>query len=372
MGDSGFEEMKKEWKGLIDIGCKPFGSANLIRAADYLVERLGRICPDAAQDVYEMPAWEVGDWSLGFVDSEGGELKAYPFLGSGASDGFEGRLRFAGYNRVWNMYVWDRYAVTDPEGEIKAYVTIREGGGAIPQMLFTGTGGLPHFMVGEEERSRILEAVESGARIGGFVQAKMQPDSRCYDVVGSLGDADEKVVLCAHFDTVYNTTGAYDNAAGAAALLETARRLKTYRLKKRVEILLTDGEEFDLRGARARCAKDQEKTAAVINLDGVGRENILEVWSGPESFERKIRTYLDKSSEEFTPVYICPPPPGSDHAPYFEKGIPVCMLTFNDQGILHTPEDVYEESKLANMSKIVRLTLGLMEHLGFIEKIGEQ
>lgn len=102
-------------------------------------------------------------------------------------------------------------------------------------------------------------------------------------MVGSLGDADEKVVLCAHFDTVYNTSGAYDNAAGTAAVLQTARRLKAYRLKKKVEILLTDGEEFDLRGARARCARDQEKTAAVINLDGVGRENVLEVWSGPRN-----------------------------------------------------------------------------------------
>ena len=43
-------------------------------------------------------------------------LVSYLFLGSGASDGFEGRLIFAGHNRIWNMYVWDRYAVVYKSG----------------------------------------------------------------------------------------------------------------------------------------------------------------------------------------------------------------------------------------------------------------
>ena len=43
------------------------------------------------------------------------------------------------------------------------------------------------------------------------------------------------------------------------------------------------------------------------------------------------------------------------------------MLTFNDQGILHTPEDIIEKSKLRNMEKMVRLNLELLERIGVIK-----
>ena len=106
-----------------------------------------------------------------------------------------------------------------------------------------------------------------------------------------------------------------------------------------------------------------------MNIDGVGREKVLEVWSGPEQVERKIRKILGESKEEFSPIYICPPPPGSDHAPYFDMGIPVCMLTFNDQGILHSPEDIYRESLIPNMEEMVRISMDLLEKLGIIEAV---
>ena len=45
------------------------------------------------------------------------------------------------------------------------------------------------------------------------------------------------------------------------------------------------------------------------------------------------------------------------------------MLTFNDQGILHTPEDIYEESKLKNMEKMVNIVIEVLEGLHVIEKM---
>ena len=44
------------------------------------------------------------------------------------------------------------------------------------------------------------------------------------------------------------------------------------------------------------------------------------------------------------------------------------MLTFNDQGILHTPEDIIEKSKQRNMEKMVRLNLELLERIGVIQR----
>lgn len=358
--------MKDQWKDLIDYGVKPMGSRNLYKAGIYLKEIMETICHNVS--IYEYPeeSWEPISWELS--DESGEKIQAYPFLESGSCDIFEGYVRYAGYHRVWDMYVWKRYMLVGEEGEIKAYVTVRGNGNAIPQMLFA-KGELPHFLVGAEDEKTLEKAREEGRKLKGSIRTKRDCCSMCRNVSGYLGKGDEKVVLCAHYDTVYSTCGAYDNAAGVAVILETARRIKDYKFHSRVQFLLMDGEEFHLRGSRHQAAQDKENIRFVLNVDGVGRENVLEVWSGPESFERKLRAVLDRSHENFQAEYICPPPPGSDHAPYYDKGIDVCMLTFNDQEILHTPEDVYEESKLKNMEKMVKIVIEVLEGLHVIEKV---
>ena len=44
------------------------------------------------------------------------------------------------------------------------------------------------------------------------------------------------------------------------------------------------------------------------------------------------------------------------------------MLTFNDQGILHSPKDVYSLDKLENMKVMVRTVMLLLEGLKIAEK----
>ncbi|HYE18483.1 MAG TPA: M20/M25/M40 family metallo-hydrolase [Tepidisphaeraceae bacterium] len=60
------------------------------------------------------------------------------------------------------------------------------------------------------------------------------------------------ILLTAHYDSVATAPGAADDAAGVAALLETASALRAAPpLDRDVYLLLTDGEEGGLRGARA-------------------------------------------------------------------------------------------------------------------------
>lgn len=365
-------ELVQNWKQIIDYGPRPFGSDNLRKCSEYLEYEMSKITDRSYIDVDMSEAWAVDGWQLKQTASESREIKSYVFLNSGHSDGFKGRVKYAGKNRLWNMYVWDRYMITEGD-EIVAYVTVRSGEDAIPQMLFQGKSDIPHFLVGESERAFFEEACHNDVIIEGYAKTKWMQNSACRNVVGHIGECAHKVVICGHYDTVYATKGAYDNSAGAAVVLEIGRRLKNYKLNAEIELLLTDGEEFDLEGAKHRCYKcGKDNIDMVLNIDGVGRQKVLEVWSGPETFERKIRDSLDRSSEEFEAVYICPPPPGSDHAPYYEKGIPVCMLTFNDQGILHSPEDDYRESLIENMEVMTRLSLDLLEQLKVIEENKEE
>ena len=365
-----YSQMVENWKKIIEYGPRPIGSDNMKICSDYVLDVMKEITPESYKDEYPYDAWDVEGFQLEEIRSEGNrKIEAYVFLNSGASKGFQGTVRYAGHNRVWDMYVWDRYMIVNSQGEIVAYVTIRTNDEAIPQMLFQGRSDVPHFLVGESERRFFDEAEKKGTIISGYANTFIKEGTSCRNVVGIFPQKKPKVVICGHCDTVYSTQGAYDNSAGAAVVLELGRRLKQYKLNYEIELLITDGEEFDLVGARKRYEKTKnEDIRFVLNIDGVGRDKILEVWSGPESTERKIRKILEDSTEEYSSIYKCPPPPGSDHAPYFTGGIPVCMLTFNDQGILHSPKDIFRESLIENMEVMVRISLDLLEQLKIIEK----
>lgn len=97
------------------------------------------------------------------------------------------------------------------------------------------------------------------------------------NVVGRIrGTAGGKaIVLMAHYDSAPTTPGASDDGAAVAALLETARALRSGApLRNDVIFLITDGEEVGLLGARAFVnehpwAKD---VALVFNFEARGSD----------------------------------------------------------------------------------------------------
>ena len=81
-------------------------------------------------------------------------------------------------------------------------------------------------------------------------------DLNAFNVVADLpgtDKADELVMVGAHFDSWHGGTGATDNAAGSAVMMEAMRILKAtgLRLRRTVRIGLWTGEENGLLGSRA-------------------------------------------------------------------------------------------------------------------------
>lgn len=79
----------------------------------------------------------------------------------------------------------------------------------------------------------------------------------CFNILGEIPGTgphkDEVVMLGAHFDSWHGGTGATDNAAGSAVMIEAARILKAANLSmdRTVRIGLWGGEEEGLLGSRA-------------------------------------------------------------------------------------------------------------------------
>ncbi len=79
------------------------------------------------------------------------------------------------------------------------------------------------------------------------------------------------VVLAAHYDSVPAGPGASDDGTGVAALLETARAVRTEHFRNPIVFLIDDGEEAGLLGAEAFLNVPVSRFAnAVINLESRG------------------------------------------------------------------------------------------------------
>jgi hypothetical protein len=103
---------------------------------------------------------------------------------------------------------------------------------------------------------------------------------------GSIRDA---VALVSHYDSVPDGPGASDDALGVATCLESARLLAAAGVRHSIFVLVTDGEEAGLMGARA-VVTDSDVAARVrtfLNFDGTGAAGATQLfeagpgWSAP-------------------------------------------------------------------------------------------
>jgi len=136
--------------------------------------------------------------------------------------------------------------------------------------------------------------LQSGALSPAAV-ARIQQDGgdaqglRAVNIVGVLPGTNPSlpaVVLMAHYDSVPNSPGAADDAAGVAAILEAVRAIKARGGAERtLVVLLTDAEELNLDGARAFFSEHplRDRIGAVVNLEargGGGRAMMFETGPG--------------------------------------------------------------------------------------------
>jgi carboxypeptidase Q len=148
--------------------------------------------------------------------------------------------------------------------------------------------------------------------------------------------ASEVVMIGAHLDSHPYSTGATDNAAGSAAVMEAMRILKTVGVKPRrtIRLALWSGEEQGLLGARAyvkehfadpdtmQLKPEHGKISAYFNSDnGTGR--IRGVWlqsnlAARAIFEQWIAPLDDLGVVALGPRSVA----ATDHVPFDEVGIP--------------------------------------------------
>jgi len=167
--------------------------------------------------------------------------------------------------------------------------------------------------------------------------------------------------------------GADDNASGTAAVLELARVLASEKVKpKRTIIFMAfSAEEMGLLGSTHYTKAPLwplEKTAAMINLDMVGRPKDNKLNVGGVGSSPSFRAIVEKANQgSFQIGYSESGLGSSDHQSFYLKGIPVIFFFSGLHGDYHKPTDLPERIMTADHARVTEVALRTAEVLAAVE-----
>jgi carboxypeptidase Q len=235
---------------------------------------------------------------------------------------------------------------------------------------------LPRVALATEHYGRIYRLLEKKVPVSITLDIENKfydDDLKSFNITAEIpgtDKADEVVMLGGHFDSWQAGTGATDNGAGSAVMLEAIRLLKASGLKMRrtVRIGLWTGEEEGLLGSRAyvkehfgdpetmKLTPEQAKLDAYYNIDnGTG----------------KIRGVYLQGNEAVAPIFTAWMEPfhnlgmttlsirntgGTDHLSFNSVGLPGFQFIQDpmdyDSRTHHSNMDVYERVQEADMKQM--------------------
>ncbi len=202
--------------------------------------------------------------------------------------------------------------------------------------------GTPLIVLAIEHYGRILRSLEKGVPVHMELDVKntfYDNDLNSFNIIADIPGTDPKlkdevVMLGAHFDSWHAGTGATDNAAGSAAMLEAVRILKAANLKPKrtIRIALWTGEEQGLLGSRAyvrdhfgsrdSVKAEASKLSAYYNLDN-GSGAIRGVFEQGNAAAASIfRAWMKPFEDKGVKAVTLANTGGTDHLSFDGIGLP--------------------------------------------------
>jgi hypothetical protein len=231
----------------------------------------------------------------------------------------------------------------------------------------------PTFIVTAEQYDRIARAVEKKLPVKVRVSLKASvsdKDVNGQNIIAEIpGGAkkDEIVMVGAHFDSWHTGTGATDNGAGSAVMIEVMRILKALNLKldRTVRIGLWSGEEQGLFGSRAyvkehfadpttmQVKPEHAKLSGYFNLDN-GSGKIRGVFlQGNDAMRPLFREWFGPFQDLGVTTITVRNTSGTDHLSFAAVGLPGFQFIQDplDYGTIthHSDMDTYDHAIPADL-----------------------
>ena len=237
-----------------------------------------------------------------------------------------------------------------------------------------GEGAVPSVVLSAEHYNMLARMIQRGlpVKLRVNVQTRfLTEDKNSYNVLAELPGADpalrdEVVMIGGHLDSWHSSTGATDNADGAAVVMEAMRILKAIgaRPKRTIRAALWSGEEEGLLGSAKYVDKylkgdankaAREKFSVYFNLDpGTGP-----IYGWYLENNEAVRPIFDAWLESFRDLgarrNIIQGIGNTDHLSFTRAGMagfnPVQDYVNYDVRTHHTNMDTYERVKAADLQQ---------------------
>jgi aminopeptidase YwaD len=263
--------------------------------------------------------------------------------------GIEGRV-----NRIGQMYIvpgyieWPKYTIEDSKGKELGFFIANPNGKAVPlpnsKCMLPGAG----VIIGKADSEKVSSWLEEGTHVRArlFNTGKFEP-ARSQNVIGMLGEGVAQIVVCAHYDSVFYSSGAVDNASGVQVIYDIALRLLQIRelAGKTIAFVAMGCEEPGFWGSRhfVKWLKERgmlERVEFCLNFDMVGKGDTF-VLRGEEEIAAKLMHVLRNAGikNKFT-IKQDNIKASSDNWAFQEEKVPNAQVLALPFPLYHSQDDV--------------------------------
>ena len=312
-----------------EIGVRRCGTEGAVRAADAIADAFRELGLEPTFQEFPLLRFDPEEPEL-WVEGERWQAGPCMYAHPGSCEGPVERLADG------------RWAVG--EGRLAPSIF---GRGPIPFTALPSTGGhlatRPTAFLSRADNDRLREGMHArlvvrGEWVGGITDR---------NVVARIdGASPERIVVGAHYDSVWNGPGAIDNATGVEGLWRVAERFAGLQLSRSLELVAFGAEEIGLIGARQYIVDARERgslgdVVGMVNLDCIGHGEKLELLCSPPALLDRARVAVEGLglAARYEIVTELGEAAGTDHVPFVEAGVPAMSILHFPYEQYHLPED---------------------------------
>lgn len=280
-----------------------------------------------------------------------------------------GQLRQVRGIKTFEAYPWERFAVVDKKGHTQIYLLTRKDF-VWAQPLNNPKVIIPYIIIDTKACQAIHQFIQQGKSISVAASQKCRklPGLKIANILASPNNGEYEMIISAHYDSMFNTVGAHDNASGIAALLGIAENRPN-----NTRFIAFDAEEWNKFGSysyikQLKSSSEFKKTKLMINIDSVGVGDSIYLLVSPK-IETKVRQAVSKisvSKQIKIKVTARETFPQFDSWPFMKNGIPVIQI--GTAGSLpfryfHDPKDNLKNIKISLIKETSKFVIELIGQL---------
>jgi hypothetical protein len=196
------------------------------------------------------------------------------------------------------------------------------------------------------------------------------------DINGVNQNSNAIFILCAHYDTFYNSPGANDDGSGIVAILTIAEILSKYSFNHTIRFIAFSGEEVGAYGSYKNALKSYKRgdnIVAVLNLDIIGFAETSEGGKIIRFFHESPSDWIAVFAQEIAikyndliDIYVenLPNYPGADNQAFVDYGYDGVWIAQHDPNrVGHSQNDTYENINISYHMKTTKIMTAIIIEL---------